>query len=140
MKGQYLTIEYVIFFVIGISLVISVYYMFSNLNSIAEKNTIRSQLGAVGETIRGAAVDLNDASASSKSMINYSLSIPSRLSSCVYQVSYSAVSGMSLNCTQDQRIGAVLALYNLNITMKNIIYSTKGYIELIAYNQTVELR
>jgi hypothetical protein len=140
MKGQYLTIEYVIFFVIGISLVISVYYMFSNLNSIAERNTIRSQLGAVGETIRGAAVDLNDASTSAKSNISYNLSIPPKLSSCAYQITYSALSGMSLNCTHDQRIGAILGLYNLNITMKNIIYSTKGYVELIAYNQTVELR
>jgi hypothetical protein len=140
MKGQYLTIEYMIFFVIGISLVIAVYFLFTNLNSIAERNTMRSQLSAIGETIRGAAVDLNDVSTAAKSTISYNLSIPPKLSRCVYQIKYLASKEISLNCTDDQRIGAVLGLYNLNITMKNIIYSTKGYVELIAYNQTVELR
>ena len=139
MKGQYLTIEYLIFFIIGISLVIIIYYTFSDMNSIAERNTVKSQLSAVGEMVMGAAIDVSDASSTTKSSVNYSLQIPTKLADCIYEIRYNA-NGLNLNCTQDRRLGAVMGLYNLNITTKNTIYSTKGYVEIIAYNQTVELR
>jgi hypothetical protein len=138
MKGQYLTVEYIIFFIIGISMVIIVYFLFTNVNQIAERNTVKSQLEAVGETIKGSVLNILEASSKTNSEINYNLTIPSKLSRCIYRID--SYIGLNLNCTHDSRIGAVVNLYNLNITTKNTIYSTKGYVEIRAYNGTVELR
>ena len=138
MKGQYLTIEYVIFFIIGISMIISVYFIFSNLNAISERRTIKSQLTSVGETIKGITVNILETSYSTESEINYNLSIPLKLSTCIYMIEVDH--GLNLNCTHDISIGTVLSLYNLNITTENIIYSTKGYVEINAYNGSVELK
>lgn len=138
MKGQYLTVEYIIFFIIGIVMVISVYFIFSNVNEIAERNTIKSQLKSVGETIRGTIINILETSSSTESEINYNLSIPQKLSRCNYVIE--VYNGLNLNCTYDISIGVVLSLYNLNITTENIIYSTKGYVEINAYNEMVELK
>jgi len=138
MKGQYLTVEYIVFFIIGIGMIISVYFIFSNVNEISERNTLKSQLKAVGGIIKGTAINILEASSSTNSEINYKLSIPPKLSRCIYMIE--ADENLNLNCTHDVRIGAVLSLYNLNITTENIIYSTKGYLEINAHNQTVELK
>lgn len=138
MRGQYLTVEYVIFFIIGIGMIISVYFIFSNLNSISERNIIKAQLKSVGETIKGTVINILEVSSSTESEINYNLSIPPKLSRCIYAIEID--NGLNLNCTHDISIGAVLSLYNLNITTKNILYSTKGYIEINAYNGAVELK
>ncbi len=137
MKGQYLTVEYIVFFIIGIGMIISVYFIFTNINEISERNTIRSQLKSVGETIRGTIINILETS-SNESKIYYNLSIPPKLSRCIYKIEVD--NGLNLNCTHDISIGTVLNLYNLNITTENIIYSTKGYLEISAYNKTVELK
>jgi len=137
MKGQYLTIEYIVFFLIGISLIISVYFIFSSIDKITEKNSVESQLKAVGETIRGTVINVLETSSSTDSEINYNLSIPLKLSRCIYSIQVS--DNLNLNCTSDARMGSVLSLYNLNITAKNIIYSTNGYVKIRALNGTVEL-
>ena len=138
MKGQYLTVEYVIFFIIGLSMIVAVYFIFSNINAITERNMIKPQLKAVGETIRGTIINILEASKGTNSEIDYNLSIPFKLSKCIYKIEVD--NGLNLNCTHDISIGAVLNLYNLNITTKNIIYSTKGYVEISAYSETVELK
>jgi hypothetical protein len=138
MKGQYLTVEYIIFFIIGIMMVVAVYFIFSNINGIAEKNTVNSQLKAVGEMIRDASLNVLEASSSTGSEIYYNLSIPVKLSRCIYAIE--AQKGLALNCTHDFSISSSLSLYNLNITTKNTIYSTKGYVEIKAYNNSVELK
>ena len=138
MKGQYLTVEYIIFFIIGVMMVVAVYYIFSNVNGIAEKNTVKSQLHAVGEMIRDASVNVLEVSSNTNSVIYYNISIPERLSRCVYAIE--ADNGLMLNCTHDFSINSGLGLYNLNITTKNTIYSTKGYVEIKAYNNSVELK
>ena len=137
MKGQYLTIEYIVFFLIGISLIISVYFIFSNIDKITEKNSVESQLNAVGETIRGTVINVLETSFSTSSEIDYNLSIPLKLSRCIYSIQVS--DNLNLNCTSNARLGSVLSLYNLNITAKNIIYSTNGYVKIHAANGTVEL-
>ena len=138
MKGQYLTIEYLLFFIIGVVLVTSVYFIFSNVNSIAERNTVISQLNSVGELIRGTIINVYQVSYRTESDIIYNLSIPPKLASCIYTIN--ATTNLNLNCTHDKSIGVSLSLYNLNITTRNIIYSTKGYVEINALNQTVELK
>jgi hypothetical protein len=138
MKGQYLAVEYMIFFIIGLGMIVAVYFIFSNFNSITERNTIKPQLKAVGETIRGTITSILEASADTNSEIDYNLSIPPKLSRCMYKIEIN--NGLNLNCTHDTSIGTVLGLYNLNITTENIIYSTKGYVEIRVYNETVELK
>jgi len=138
MKGQYLTIEYVVFFIIGIGMVVSVYLIFTNINEISERNTIKSQLKSVGETIKGTIINVLETSSSTESEINYNLSIPPKLSRCIYMIEVD--NGLNLNCTHDISIGVVVSLYNLNITTENIIYSTKGYLEINVYNEKVELK
>jgi len=138
MKGQYSTVEYIIFFIIGIILIISIYFIFSNINDVTEMNTLKSQLKAVGEMIRGSIINIVETSSSTNSNIDYNLSIPSKLSNCIYTIK--GYNTLDLNCTYDTRIGVILSLYNLNITTENIIYSTKGYVEIIASNATVELK
>ena len=138
MKGQYLTVEYLIFFIIGLVMIVSVYFIFSNINAIAEKNTIKSQLKSVGETIKETAINLLETSSSTESEINYNLTIPPKLSRCIYTIEVD--NKLNLNCTHDYSIGAILSLYNLNIKTENIIYSTKGYVEISAFNGMVELK
>jgi hypothetical protein len=53
MKGQYLTLEYLIFFTIGIILILSVYLLFSNINETYRKNIMQNQLQMTGELISG---------------------------------------------------------------------------------------
>ncbi|NIO44308.1 MAG: hypothetical protein GTN36_02030 [Candidatus Aenigmarchaeota archaeon] len=138
MKGQYLTVEYMVFFIIGIGMIISIYFIFSNVNEISERNTLKSQLKAVGGIVKGTIINVLEISSSTNSKIDYNLSIPPKLSRCIYMIEIDE--NLNLNCTHDVSIGAVLSLYNLNITMKNIIYSTKGYLEINAHNETVELK
>jgi predicted aldo/keto reductase-like oxidoreductase len=138
MRGQYLTVEYIIFFLIGISLVISVYFIFSSINEITETNTVESQLKSVGEMVRGTIINALETSSSTNSEIYYNLSIPVKLSSCIYSIEI--YNDLNLNCTSDARIGVVLSLYNLNITAENIIYSTNGYVNINAKNEAVELK
>lgn len=138
MKGQYLTVEYIIFFLIGISLITSVYIIFSKVNEISEKSTLEVQLEAVGESLRGVSIDMAETSYSTGSEVYYNFSIPPKLSRCVYSITIYD-NNLNLNCTNNA-IGAVFTLYNLNITAKNIIYSTNGYVKINAINGTVELK
>ncbi|OGI12206.1 hypothetical protein A3K64_02645 [Candidatus Micrarchaeota archaeon RBG_16_36_9] len=137
MKGQYLTVEYIMFFLIGITLVISVYYIFSNISNIAEERTVNSQINAVGETLRGTIINMFEIVSSTNSEVNYNISIPVKLSRCIYTIEVLG-NNLNLNCLNSQ-IGTSLSLYNLNITAKNIIYSTNGYVEISAKNGMVEL-
>jgi len=119
-------------------MVVSVYLIFTNINEISERNTIKSQLKSVGETIKGTIINVLETSSSTESEINYNLSIPPKLSRCIYMIEVD--NGLNLNCTHDISIGVVVSLYNLNITTENIIYSTKGYLEINVYNEKVELK
>jgi hypothetical protein len=138
MKGQYLTLEYVIFFMIGIVLLVSVYYAFSDMNKTYKSSILQSQLQMSGNLISGAIVNVYQASNSTNSSINYTLEIPERLSTCIYSVNI-LNENLNLNCTNIPNQGVALPLYNLNIVKKNIIYSTNGIVKLYAKDGTVEI-
>jgi len=138
MKGQYLTLEYLIFFTIGIIIIISVYLLFSNINETYRKNIIQNQLKMTGELISGAIINVYEVSNNTNSKINYTLSIPTKLSNCIYTVNVSS-NKLNLNCINIQEMGIALTLYNFNIENENIIYSTNGLIKLYASNGKVEL-
>ena len=138
MKGQYLTIEYLIFFTIGVVLIISVYFSFSNINETYRDNLMKSQLKMTGELISGTIINIYEASNNTNSRINYTLSIPTKLSTCIYMVNVIS-NKLNLNCTNIPNIGIALTLYNFNIVNQNIIYSTNGLIKLYAKDGRVEL-
>jgi len=138
MRGQYLTIEYLIFFMIGVFMIISVYFSFSRINDIYRNSLMQNQLKMTGELISGTIINVYEASNSTNSSINYSLSIPTKLSGCIYAIN-ATISGLNVNCTNIPNAGIVLTSYNFNISNKNIIYSTNGLLKLFAINGRVEL-
>jgi hypothetical protein len=90
-----------------------------------------------GELISGTIINLYEVSNSTNSSINYSLAIPTKISSCVYSINIS--SDLVINCINVQNASIVLTLYNFNISNKNIIYSTNGLLKLFAKAGRVEL-
>jgi len=138
MRGQYLTVEYMLFFAIGIIMIIAVYFSFSNLNDVYSDYIVKNQLQMTGELITGAIINLYEASNYTNSTINYSLTIPTKLSKCIYSINI-VQKRLNLNCTDTPKIGAVTPLYNFNITNKNIIYSTNGLIKIFVKEGVVEL-
>ena len=138
MKGQYLTLEYLLFFMIGIFMIISVYFSFSNINETYRESIMQNQLQMTGELISGAIINVYEVSNYTNSRINYTLSIPTKLSTCIYAVNVIG-NRLNLNCTNVPKAGVALTLYNFNIVNKNIIYSTNGLIQLSAKDGKVEL-
>ncbi|MEM5778600.1 MAG: hypothetical protein QXD43_02180 [Candidatus Aenigmatarchaeota archaeon] len=137
MKGQYLTLEYLIFFMIGIFLIISIYFSFSSLNENYRETILQNQLQMTGELISGTIVNVYEASNTTNSSINYTLAIPTKISNCIYSITVKN-NMLNLNCTNEPK-GIALTLYNINTTNKNIIYSTNGLIKLFAKQGKVEL-
>jgi hypothetical protein len=91
-----------------------------------------------GELISGAIINVYEVSNSTNSSINYTLSIPTKVSGCIYAIN-ATIFGLNINCTNVPNVGIVLTSYNFNISNKNIIYSTNGILELFAKDGRVEL-
>ena len=128
MKGQYLTVEYVLFFAVGIAMVVGIYLTFVNINEEIRTDAVTMQLGKTGEYVRDHIVNIYEAGKRTDSKINYNLRIPSRLSGHTYLIKYT--DKLNINSTQNYKIGDVLSLYNININSSNIIYSTNGVINI----------
>lgn len=139
MKGQYLTIEYVLFFAIGVVVVILVYNLFSDSARIVERGLTEAQLKGVGTMISGAIIKTFEASNSTNSTVYYNLTIPERLSNCVYSIILTASKSLRLECIDDREINAELYLYNFNINVKNILYSTRGLLGIFVRNGRIDL-
>ena len=138
MRGQYLTLEYVIFFVIGLVMIVSVYYTFSDMNQKYELATTEYQLTMTGQMIMGNVIRLFETSSSTDTRISYDLDIPTKLSNCVYSIRMAGES-LRLECL-DLPIGVDLTSYNFNIIIKNnILYSTEGAIHMSVENGEVDL-
>jgi len=140
MRGQYLTIEYLLFFTIGIIMIVSVYYIFSGLNQQYEEATTEYQLQMTGQMIMGSVIRVFETSNSTNSHVSYNLTIPTKLSNCIYSIR--ELNGfLLLECTEIRGMNANLTLYNFNIKIKNnIIYSTDGLLEITARNGEIELK
>ena len=140
MKGQYLTVEYLLFFTIGVILIISVYSVFSNLNQQYQKTTAEYQLQMTGQMIMGSIIRVFETSNSTNSEVNYNLSIPTKLSNCIYSIRESN-GFLLLECTEIRGISANLTTYNFNIKINNnIIYSTDGLLQITAKNGEIDLK
>ena len=125
------------FFAIGIALVVGSYFAFLNINKIFQKSILEAQLLNTGEMIMGTVINTFENSKLTNSSLFYNLTIPSKLSGCTYSITVG--NDLKLRCT-NQNVTANITLYGFNIVAKNIIYSTKGLVEIIAEENKVELR
>jgi len=139
MKAQYLTIQYLIFFTIGVILIVSVYFTFSNLNQQYEKTTTEYQLQMTGEMIMGTIIRTFETSNSTNTKVNYNLSIPTKLSNCIYSIKIEN-DFLKLDCIEIPEIGIDLTSYNFNIKMDNIIYSTNGLLQITVKDGEIDLK
>ena len=139
MKAQYLTVEFLAFFIIGLVLAISIYFVFSGLNQKYEKTTTEHQLQMTGEMIMGAIIRTFETSNSTGTKVNYNLSIPTKLSNCIYSIEIEN-GFLKLDCMDIPEIGVNLTSYNLNIKIKNdIIYSTNGLLQITVKDGEIDL-
>ena len=118
-------------------MIISVYSLFSNINEIYRNSLIQNQLQMTGELISGYIINVYEVSNYTNSSISYNLSIPTKISNCIYSINVSK--DLNINCTNIPNAGVILTLYNFNISNKNIIYSTNGLLRLFAKDGKVEL-
>ena len=140
MRGQYLTIEYLLFFTIGIIMLISVYYLFSGLSDEYRKATTDFQLQMTGQMIMGSIIRIAETSTSTDSQINYNLSIPRRVSNCVYSIRTTNTEFI-LECIEPDDVSISLTTYNFNIRIRNdILYSTNGLLQMTAENGVIDLK
>lgn len=138
MKGQYLTIEYVIFFAIGIAMVVGVYITFNGINEDLRQDALIMQLEKTNEIVRDSIVSVYEAGTRTDSIIEYTVSIPTTLSGQTYSLRYTN-GNINTNSTQNFKIGSVLNLYNININAPNILYSTSGKVKIRYQNGQVSL-
>lgn len=131
MKGQYLTVEYVMFFAIGIAMIVGVYFAFSNIDMILKDVAVRGQLDRISENLRSSVVEIYLSANNTDSDIIYNMSIPTKVSGSIYSIR-NLDNGININSTDNYNIGKVLDLYGIDISMSDIIYSTKGKITISA--------
>ena len=138
MKGQYLTLEYIIFFVIGVVMIVLVYYNFSDMNEKYELATTEYQLTMTGHLIMGNVISIYEASNYTDTKISHDLDIPTKLSNCIYSIRI-INDFIRLECL-DVPVEVDLTSYNFNIIIKNnILYSTEGAIHMNIENGEVDL-
>lgn len=132
MKGQYLTVEYVIFFAIGLALIIGVFFSFGNVNSRLKEVAVQGQVDRTAEMIRSSIVNVYLASKNTESTISYDLAIPTKLSGSIYNIR-ELDNKLNVNSTDNYNIGKVLTLYGIPFSQQDIIYSTNGKITIRAF-------
>lgn len=138
MKGQYLTLEYIIFFVIGVVMIVLVYYNFSDMNEKYELATTEYQLTMTGHLIMGNVISIYEASNYTDTKISHDLDIPTKLSNCIYSIRI-INDFIRLECL-DVPVEVDLTSYNFNIIIKNnILYSTDGTIHMTVEDGEVVL-
>jgi hypothetical protein len=138
MRGQYLAVEYVLFFAFGIAMAVVVFMSFSGIADRVRETGLSTQLETAGEWTRGAIINAFVTASTTNSSIRYNLSIPVKLSACTYAI-FVADGWLNLNCTDNYKIGAVLSLYGINVTTVGLIYSSKGFIQISAEPDYVRL-
>ncbi len=134
MKGQYITLENVFFFAVGVALVIAVYTVFSTMSESMRSAVLQNQLVKEGESISASVAKVFAAGNSTNSTILFSLSIPRQLSGCDYKVTVSGGS-IHLDCLDVQASSGSLNLYGIDATIKNgAVYSNAERISILYSN------
>ncbi len=129
-KGQYITLENMFFFAVGIAMVIAIYTAFSSISDSMRSAALEDQLEKEGENIRSAMVKTFMAGNSTGSVIRFSLEIPKQLSGCSYKITADANS-LYMSCIDEATSAKALNLYGIETTIKNgAAYSSSGKIDI----------
>lgn len=136
MKGQYLTVEWVFFFAIGVILVTLIFMMFSTVSLTYRSSVVGLQLQRSGEIIRSGIVNAFESS-KTDGTVTINISIPTQVSRCIYTIETGT--NLILRCVDNANLKAVLNLYGINTISGNIIYSTNGLVRIKGQSGTVEL-
>ncbi|NOZ82110.1 MAG: hypothetical protein GXO63_03080 [Candidatus Micrarchaeota archaeon] len=130
MKGQYLVLEHVFFFLIGVIMTIVIFYTFSGIADNIREGSFRYQLLRVAETLRWDIVEAYLAGKETGAIITIKRDIPTEIAGCLYSIT--ASENLTVKCIQTGESES-LPLFNISVTVTNqIIYSSSGII-IITY-------
>ncbi len=125
MKGQFVTLEHVFFFVIGVVMTIVIYYAFSGIADSIEKIGVHYQLLRVAEALRWQLTSIYLAGNETGARIEVTAEIPVQVSGCVYGIK----KGLVVFCEETGE--SVEAFVPFPLEIKNeIIYSSSGRINI----------
>lgn len=127
-KGQYLTLENVLFFSIGLAMALTVFFAFSGISNNVRTTSYEAQLSKAGELIRENIVKVFSAGNRTNSSISITIQIPRDVSGCIYKITLAEK--LNLNCTTNN-IGSSLNLYGIDVKIKfDTIYSSQEYVKI----------
>ena len=136
-KGQYLTVESVFFFAMGVVMTVTIFFTFLGISDNLKKDNMKAQLEKVGEFVRSNIVSIFLVGNTTNSTINFEVKIPEQISGCIYQIIVD--NNLEINCT-DNGIGNVLNLYGIKTTIRNrVAYSSSGKLDLSYKDGMIEL-
>lgn len=126
-KGQYITLENMFLFAVGVIMIIAIYAVFSGMADSLRAAALQNQLEKEGESIRAGIVKAFIAGNSTNSTVSIFMDIPIKLSGCAYKISANAGS-LNMDCMDLDGIRpAALNLYGIETNIKNsAIYSSAG--------------
>jgi hypothetical protein len=82
MKGQFLTIEQMVLFTIGVAITITIFYTFSSIQTKIEKETVQDQLYSIGSFI----LSTMSKTTTNSSFVSIILDIPADVSGEEYKI------------------------------------------------------
>jgi len=127
MKGQYLTIEHVFFFAMGVTMAIMVFVAFSGIADGVRTSSTQAQLEKVGNYIRANVVEAYTAGNSTGSNVTLSLDIPTTLSGSGYEI---WANGNMLTLVSG-KASTNLNLYGIESTIRSkAVFSGAGKIKI----------
>ncbi len=136
-KGQYLTLENIFFFSIGLAMALTVFFAFSGISDNVRTASYEKQLIKAGELIRENIVRVFSVGNSTNSSIALTIKIPRDVSGCIYKITADAK--LNLRCTTNN-IDAKLSLYGIDAKIKfDTIYSSQEYVKISYENGKVIL-
>lgn len=85
MKGQYLTVEHLFYFAIGIAMVVLVYYTFSSMGETYNKSIIDIEAGKIGNLARNEIIGAFSATSMYGGTLEKDVAIPQKISGHSYR-------------------------------------------------------
>jgi len=133
MKGQYLPIQWSMYFGIGVAMVIYSYFLFSGISDTIKNTSASTLLNRVDNLIGSTAIvvyeEANRTNISARhSFMEYNLTIPEKLSDCIYAIEIKAY--IEVYCTGNPGKKALFSMQGINMKGSSIIYSTRGYVTI----------
>ena len=133
MRGQILSVEYMLFFAVGVIIIIITYTSLSGIIDTLRASSAETQLEKLGESVRLAALQIYETANSTGSNITFKMSMPTSLSGYQYVIEFKE--GKIILSTLDKKIAKNISLYN--IPASGFVYSTKGEIHIKSDGQNI---